>query len=285
MNYRHAYHAGNFSDVFKHVVLCLVVEHLKRKPGPFSVIDTHAGLGRYDLRGEAATKTGEFLEGIGRLVGRDDVPAGLVPYLGTVARQNGGRLPKSLDNLRYYPGSPAIVAHLMRKDDRLHAAELHPEDAKTLARQFAADRRVKIEEIDGYTALNAWLPPRERRGAVLIDPPFERTDEFEAMLAGLKDGHRRFQTGIYVLWYPIKDRPPVERFRRGLAASGIRRVLSAEMAVRAADDAQRLNGAGLAIVNPPWQIDRAIGEIGDWLSAVLAQGRGAGVRVDWLVGE
>ena len=200
MNYRHAYHAGNFSDVFKHALLTLVVEHLKGKASPFAAIDTHAGIGRYDLTSEAATKTGEWRDGIGRLIGRDDVPAALGPYLGAVARQNGGRLPKTIDGLRHYPGSPAIVAHLMRKDDRLRAAELHPEDARALARTFAADRRVTVDRIDGYTALKAWLPPQERRGLALVDPPFERTDEFDAMLRGLVAGHRRFQTGVFMLW-------------------------------------------------------------------------------------
>lgn len=285
MNYRHAYHAGNFSDVFKHAVLALVVEHLKAKATPFAAIDTHAGIGRYDLTSEAATKTGEWLDGIGRLIGRDDVPAALRPYLDAVARQNGGRLPKAVAGLRHYPGSPAIVAHLMRRDDRLRAAELHPEDARTLERAFAADRRVTVERLDGYTALKAWLPPKERRGLVLVDPPFERTDEFDAMLRGLIAGHRRFQTGVFMLWYPIKDPAPVAAFHRGLIASGIRRILIAELKVFAADAPDRLNGSGLAIVNPPWRIDGAITNVTDWLVPILARDPGATANVEWLVCE
>lgn len=285
MNYRHAYHAGNFSDVFKHAVLALVVEHLKAKAAPFAAIDTHAGIGRYDLASEAAIKTGEWRDGIGRLIGRDDVPAALRPYLDAVARQNGGQLPKAVAGLRHYPGSPAIVAHLMRRDDRLRAAELHPEDARALERAFAADRRVTVERLDGYTALKAWLPPQERRGLVLIDPPFERSDEFDAMLRGLIAGHRRFQTGVFMLWYPIKDPAPVAAFHRGLVASGIRRILIAELKVFAADAADRLNGSGLAIVNPPWRIDAAIENVTGWLVSVLGREAGARARVEWLVGE
>jgi 23S rRNA (adenine2030-N6)-methyltransferase len=251
MNYRHACHAGNFADVLKHVVLTLVIEHLKRKPTPFRVIDTHAGSGRYALGSEEAAKTGEWEGGIGRLLGAGAValPAPiatrLAPYLDAVRAENGGQ------SLRTYPGSPLIARRLMRPDDTLVANELHPEEHARLKAAVGRDQRVKVLALDGWLALKAQLPPKERRGIVLVDPPFEEERELERMADGLAEGLRRFATGVYVAWYPIKDPKPVARFHRAVASVAAPGLLRAEVMLRRPVNLERLNGCGLVVANPP----------------------------------
>ena len=199
MNYRHAYHAGNFADVLKHAVLALVIEHAKLKPAPFRVLDTHAGIGRYDLTTAEAAKTGEWRQGIARLIGPDarpipDTQAGLLaPFLDVVRGEN------PLGELRFYPGSPLIARRLLRPDDRLIATELHPEDCAELRRRFARDKQTRIVELDGWLALKAFLPPKERRGVILIDPPYEARDELQRVTDGLAAAVRRFRGGTYLL--------------------------------------------------------------------------------------
>ena len=218
MNYRHAYHAGNFADVLKHVVLALVIDYLKRKDAPFRVIDTHAGIGRYALTSSEAAKTGEWRQGIGRLIGADaeqlpsEVAQAMAPYLDAVRAANAP------GELAVYPGSPLIARHLMRASDLLVANELHPEDAAALRATLGRDRRIKLITLDAWTALKSLLPPKERRGVVLIDPPFEEEGELARMVEGLDQALRRFRTGVYLAWYPIKDRKPIERFHADLAS-------------------------------------------------------------------
>ncbi len=286
MNYRHAYHAGNFADVVKHAVLALLVERLKGKESAFCVLDTHAGIGRYDLRSVPAQKTGEFRGGILRLLEHDGrtLPAALKPYLAAVRALNGGAN-FSATALRWYPGSPRLVRSLMRRQDRLALLELHPEDAAALAALFARDPQVEVRQADGYIGLKALLPPRERRGLVLIDPPFERRDEFDRLARGLRQAHRRWATGQYLVWYPIKDRAPVAAFHGALRQSGIGRVLIAEFLLRPDDDAERLNGCGLVLINPPWKTDEALRVLLPQLATILAAGEGGGTRVEWLVSE
>lgn len=285
MNYRHIYHAGNVADVVKHAVLCLVVEHLKKKETPFFVLDTHAGAGRYDLASVEAQKTGEYRDGIGRLLAAGETPPALAPYLAVVRALNGGQLPAKADGLAVYPGSPRLVRALLRPNDRLIAAELHPADAATLAAEFAGDPQVTVKAMDGYVALTSLLPPKEKRGLVLVDPPFEEKDEFGALVDGLVAGHRRWATGIFALWFPIKDRRPIDDFYERLGASGVRRIVLAELLVRAAVDPDRLNGTGLAIVNPPWRLDATLEELLPFFARALGQGPGATSRVAWLVPE
>lgn len=282
MNYRHAYHAGNFADVVKHTVLALALERLKAKDAPFCVIDTHAGIGRYDLNAPAARKTGEYRNGIARLLERDPamLPGELRPYLAAVKALNGGA-----GGLRWYPGSPRLVRSLMRRQDRLHLLELHPEDAAALTELFARDPQVTVQPADGYVGLKALLPPKERRGLVLIDPPFEVKDEFERLVRALRQGHRRWATGHYVLWYPIKDRAPVAAFHEALKTTGIGRILVVELLLRPDDDATRLNGCGLVLVNPPWPIEDKLREVMPVLTNILADGSGGSSRVEWLVPE
>jgi len=278
VNYRHAYHAGNFADVVKHAALALVLDHLCAKDKPIAVLDTHAGIGRYDLQAIEAEKTGEYRDGILKVIA-DPHPA-LAPYLGVVRAMNPGRA-----SPRLYPGSPELIVRLTRPGDRIHLAELHPEDAATLASAYAGDARVSVVHQDGYVALKALLPPEPRRGLVLIDPPFEVTDEFARLGRGLRHAHRRFATGVYVVWYPIKDRAPVAAFHADVAASGIRKVMAAELLLRPDDDAERLNGCGLVVVNPPWRLDATLADLFAWLLARFGAARSGRADVRMLVPE
>ncbi|WP_353642005.1 23S rRNA (adenine(2030)-N(6))-methyltransferase RlmJ [Mesorhizobium sp. WSM2239] len=282
MNYRHAYHAGNFADVVKHAVLARLVEYLKLKDKAFRVIDTHAGVGLYDLSAEEAQKTGEWRSGIARLLEARLAPeaaALLAPYLDAVraANPDGGLL--------CYPGSPLIVRGLLRKQDRLSAIELHPQDFAVLKTLFADDYQVRVLELDGWLALGAHLPPKEKRGLVLVDPPFEQEGEFARLAEGLRKAHRRWPGGIYALWYPVKDRPAVRRFREALAGSGIPKILDIRFDVRPAADEPRFDGTGMIIVNPPFTLEKELGLILPALHAVLAETKAAGWQVEWLTGE
>jgi 23S rRNA (adenine2030-N6)-methyltransferase len=228
MNYRHAYHAGNFADVFKHAVLCRVLAHLRAKPAAFRVIDTHAGAGLYDLAGPEASRSGEWRQGIARLLDASiapDIRMLLAPYLDAVKALNAG------GRLTIYPGSPALVRAWLRAQDRLVACELEPNTAAVLTRNLRGDRRVRVVAIDGWTALTAYVPPKERRGLVLVDPPFEQPDEFTRLADRLALAHRKWATGLYVLWYPIKDRRACESFGRQLARSSIGKILRAELLI------------------------------------------------------
>jgi 23S rRNA (adenine2030-N6)-methyltransferase len=280
MNYRHAFHAGNFADVVKHATLARVIAHLKEKPAAFRIIDTHAGSGLYDLTGPEASRTGEWRSGIGRLRAATlDPPVRdlLGPYLDAIAAFNPG------GGIGAYPGSPALARHWLRKQDRLVACELEPQAAQALAGHMGRDARVKVVAIDGYTALNAYVPPKERRGLVLVDPPFEQPGEFERLTDGLAGAHRKWPTGIYLLWYPLKDARATERFARGLARLGIPRILRAELAVAGTRAAERLAGTGLIVVNPPWRLEDELNALLPALAAALAANGGA--RIDWLARE
>jgi len=251
MNYRHAYHAGNFADVVKHAVLVRIVEYLKRKEKAFRVIDTHAGVGLYDLSAEEAQKTGEWRDGIGRLMARPlagEAANLLKPLLDAVRAVNEAQI----NSVSVYPGSPLIVRRLLRKQDRLTAIELHPGDFQSLRENFGGDHLVRVIELDGWLALGAHLPPKEHRGLVLVDPPFEKEGEFERMVARLQKAHRRWPAGIYAFWYPIKDRKEVERFRHMLVETAIPDILDVGLTIRAASPEMRLDGSGMIIVNPPY---------------------------------
>ncbi len=282
MNYRHAYHAGNFADVVKHAVLVRLVEYLKQKDKAFRVLDTHAGIGLYDLTSIEAQKTGEWRGGIGLLLDAAVEPkagALLAPYLEAVRALNpdGG--------LSRYPGSPLIVRRLLRRQDRLSAAELHPEDAERLKACFEDDFQVRVMQLDGWLALGAHLPPKERRGLVLVDPPFEVEGEFARMIEGLWKAHRRWPGGIYALWYPIKDRAAVAAFRAGLADSGIPKILDIRFEVRAPSPEPRLDGSGLIVVNPPFTLENELRALLSELKRLLAEDDGAGWSLQWLAGE
>jgi 23S rRNA (adenine2030-N6)-methyltransferase len=278
MNYRHLYHAGNFADVFKHVVLMHALRALQRKEKGLAYFETHAGAGRYDLRTPEAQKTGEAADGIGRLWSHAPLP-GLEDYLAAVQAQNRGA------GLRFYPGSPCIALPLLRPQDRMRLAELEPSECERLQQQFYGDHRVAVECVDGYAALKAWLPPVERRGLILIDPPYEEANEWTRLRTSISEATRRFAQGVYLVWYPLKVGIPIARFKSDLAASGLRRILIAEMNAWPTDSPFRLNGCGMMIINPPWQLDDELRAILPLLAQRLAQTPEANARVEWLVPE
>jgi 23S rRNA (adenine2030-N6)-methyltransferase len=282
MNYRHAFHAGNFADVVKHLILVRILDYLKRKPAAFRVLDTHAGVGLYDLEGDQAERTGEWLEGIARLAQTGLPPAAAElakPYLDVVKAQNPD------GQLRFYPGSPLITRSLLREQDRLFALELHPADAAALHENFAGDFQTRVTHLDGWAALGTHLPPKEKRGLVLIDPPFEEKGEFSRMVAGLVKGHRRWPGGIFAFWYPIKEPSEVESFVADLKATGIPKILRLELAIRAPSTPARLFGTGMIVVNPPYALEEEMKTLLSPLAALLAdEGRG-GFKIEWVAGE
>jgi 23S rRNA (adenine2030-N6)-methyltransferase len=285
MNYRHAFHAGNFADVLKHAVLAYCANYLGRKAAPFAAIDTHAGTGWYDLGGDAARRSPEWRDGIGRLLDVEPpAPAAafLAPYLDAVRALNAG------GPLARYPGSPLILAELARPQDRIVLSELHPEDARTLALRLEGDPRARVLAAqDGYAALVSFAPPKERRGLALVDPPFEERDEMIRMAKAAKAALVRWATGTYIFWRPLKDFPGVDSFDAGLGAWLVgergelsEKLLRADLWVRALSPEGPLAGAGVVVVNPPQGLAEGLAATLPWLAATLAQGEGAGWRLD-----
>ncbi len=269
MNYRHAYHAGNFADVVKHVALVRILLHLRKKDTPFAVIDSHAGRGLYDLGADEARRTGEAANGIEKLRGLKG-PEALERYLALV-EESGTSL---------YPGSPLIAAKMLRPQDRLVAIEKHPEEAAKLKQVLAPFRKARAEEGDGYARLAALLPPPERRGLVLIDPPFEAPDEFEAAAEAVKGAVRRFATGIYLIWYPVKSAAAARAFCGEVLAGGVTSALNIEMAVDAGEG--KLGRAGLLVLNPPFGFAT---DMRDILGVIAPRLPGGKAAVELLAGK
>jgi 23S rRNA (adenine2030-N6)-methyltransferase len=261
MNYRHAFHAGNHADVFKHAALTLVLEHLSAKPQPFAVIDTHAGIGAYDLTSDEAQRSPEYLEGVGRIFPRGLASAPAWSTL--IAKLNP-------EGLKTYPGSPEIVRALLRDQDRLIACELHPEDARVLKARYRDDRRIQVHHRDGYEAALALTPPPERRGLVFIDPPFEKTDETARLVRTLAAGLKRWPGGIFMAWYPIKDRTLSGAL--AAAAADFPKTLRAEFSPFAWEE-NSLPGSGLMICNAPWKLDEKLAALCEELSGLLGSGK------------
>lgn len=278
LSYRHAFHAGIHADVFKHSILTLLVESLLQKDKPFFYLDTHAGPGRYHLDSAMARKNREYATGIGRLWQKDDPPGALRPYLDAVRAVNPGR------QLRWYPGSPRIVRHFLRPHDRMFLHELHPTEARELRAEFAGDRQVRVENLDGYHGIKALLPPAQRRGLVFIDPAYERKDERRRLLAAIEEGYRRWATGLFALWYPIQDRATADDFLLRFGRLHLAKVLLAELTVLP-DQPFRLNGSGMIMINPPWRLDDDLTALLPWLWERLAVEEQGGWRVEWLAGE
>lgn len=282
MNYRHAFHAGNAGDVLKHLVLALVLDYLGRKAAPYCALDTHAGIGIYTLSGAESLRTGEWRGGVGRLW--HDRPKGaageaLAPWYAVLDALNPG------GGLELYPGSPEIILRLSRPQDRAILCELHPEDGRSLARRYRNEARAKVASIDGWNALGLHLPPRERRGLVLIDPPFEEPRELVRMSEALGAAHRRFATGIYLAWYPIKGTDEVRGFTRAVRALGLPKTLRVELTWRRPNHPGRFDGAGLILVNPPYTLAPLLEAALPELAERLATGPGAGHLIETLVAE
>jgi len=285
MNYQHAFHAGNFADVHKHIVLTRVLDYLRQKPAAFRVVDTHAGAGRYDLFGPQAARSGEWRDGIARLfamprsgaAGTDAAQALIAPYLDIVAALNPG------GPLRLYPGSPLIVKALLRRQDRLIACELEPSAAASLEAVLRGDTRAKALAMDGWMALFANIPPKERRGLVVIDPPYEESMDFARLSQTVAQAHRKWANGVYLLWYPIKTRAAPDALARRLRRLAVPKILRCELTITPPRADGALAGSGLIIVNPPFPLQRELQVVLPVLTRLLAP-MGA-YRLDWLSKE
>lgn len=282
MNYDHHFHAGNFADVVKHIIVTRIISYLQKKPTPFRMIDTHAGSGIYDLTDNKSERSPEYLEGIAALLEADlpaDVAQLVQPYLDAVWAHN----PEIKDDkLATYPGSPKLGRDLFRSNDRLTAMELHPEAFAALKHLFAGDVAVKTMNLDGYAALPAQLPPKEKRGLILIDPPFEEAGEFDRMVATLVKAHRHFANGVYALWYPLKDEEGVARFKKQLKSTAIPAILCSEFQLRAPSRPPRLFGTGMILVNPPYVLRNELDLIFKALLPVLSGAKSASYSNFWI---
>ena len=281
LSYRHLFHAGNFADVFKHALLTRLLIALGEKEKPYFYLDTHAGVGRYDLGHEWAWKTREFETGIRKLWDRKDIPEALAPYMDIVRSQN----PKG--RLRYYPGSPLIALKLRRPGDRLLLTELNKTDCAALDALVGHERHVAVRLMDGYEALEAHLPPKERRGLVLHDSSFDRSGEFRRIAKALKKAHALWPTGMYAVWYPLMGPAVMRDFARDVAKTGIRKILRLELLVRDPDPVPgpTMPGCGMFVVNPPWKFDAEARPLLNWLRGALAAEGAGKAHVDWLVPE
>jgi 23S rRNA (adenine2030-N6)-methyltransferase len=279
MNYRHAFHAGNFADVLKHTVLSLVIGYLKQKPAAFRVIDTHAGVGLYDLDGPEASKTGEWRNGIARLQAAaldSSAAALLAPYFSCLTSLN------SAGPLRRYPGSPVIAAQLLRSQDRLVANELHSEDSLALRRHLGRYRNAKVMDLDGWVVLKASLPPKERRAAIIIDPPFEQPGEFARLTSAAQMIQKRFRSGTALLWYPIKDQQQVTAFLEQLSADLSVDALCVELFVAKPEAGERVSATGLVVLTPTFPLHQQLSELLPLFVETMGRTRDARHRLFWL---
>jgi 23S rRNA (adenine2030-N6)-methyltransferase len=272
MNYRHAFHAGNFADVHKHVGLAAALLHLQRKGKPFVVIDTHAGAGCYDLAGPEAGRTNESTEGIERIRALASDSAALTAYLEIVRGMGQGK----------YPGSPLIAAKLLRPRDRLIAVEKHPDEYAALAAVLKPYARARAAEADGFNRLPALLPPPERRGAILIDPPYETSDEFERLARVFAEAFRRFANGVYLLWFPMKLSAQILPLAGELQNAGATKLLLSMIDIGEAKHGDRLSAAGLFVVNPPFGFDAEMRAASAEILPHLSRSAGAHAKVEWL---
>lgn len=278
LSYRHSFHAGNHADVLKHIVQSLILNALQQKETPFVYHDTHSGVGRYDLTHEWSEKTGEYKQGIGRLWQQTDTPVAIDSYLDAVKALNQG------EELRYYPGSPRIARAHLRAQDRMVLSELHPSDYPLLEQEFARDRQVAIYKQDGFARLKASLPPKERRGLVLIDPPYELAKEYRDVVQAIAQSHKRWSTGIYAIWYPVVNRCDIEDMLEGLTNLGIRKILQIELGVAPDTNQRGMTASGMIVINPPWKLESEMQTILPFLKQAIAPATGH-FKVEWVVPE
>lgn len=278
LSYRHSFHAGNHADVVKHIVQSLILNALKQKEKPFVYHDTHSGVGRYDLTHEWAEKTGEYKQGIARVWQQQDIPQEIQSYLDAIRQLNNG------DTLRYYPGSPRVARAHLRTHDRMVLTELHPSDYPLLEQEFHRDRQVSIYKEDGFSRLKASLPPKERRGLVLIDPPYELAHEYRDVVQAIYHSYKRWATGIYAIWYPVVNRCDIEDMIEGLQGLGIRKILQIELGVAPDTNEHGMTASGMIVINPPWKLESQMNEILPFLKAAIAPATGH-YKVEWIVPE
>jgi 23S rRNA (adenine2030-N6)-methyltransferase len=273
MNYRHIYHAGNFADVLKHIVLLLCLEYLQRKDNGLCVIDAHGGAGFYALDSEEAAKTGEWERGIGKLAGRKDAPEELRAYLDAV-------LPDLATHR--YPGSPLLTARRLRPQDRLIASELHGPAFETLEQVLKPHKSARAMHMDAYECVRAHIPPKERRGLVLIDPPFELKDEFQTLARQMREWNKRWATGVFLVWYPIKAHLPVSELKEAVAALGMRRTWAVEALLLPREAPDTLNGCGVILFNAPYTVPERTQALLPYLKEAMGL---YGTPAKWLTGE
>ncbi|TYB14508.1 23S rRNA (adenine(2030)-N(6))-methyltransferase RlmJ [Aggregatibacter actinomycetemcomitans] len=280
LSYRHSFHAGNHADVLKHIVLMLIIESLQQKEKGFYYLDTHSGAGRYRLLSAEAEKTAEYVDGIGRLWAREDLPAEVARYVALIKKLNyGGK------ELRYYAGSPLLAANLLRPQDRALLVELHPSEFPLLRNNFKEFDNVTVKIGDGFQQVKVTLPPKERRGLVLIDPPYELKEDYDLVVKAVEEGYKRFATGIYVIWYPVVLRQQTKRIVKGLEATGIRKILQIELAVRPDSDQRGMTASGMIVVNPPWTLEQQMKSILPYLTTALIPQGTCSWSVNWITPE
>ncbi|ENM3921267.1 23S rRNA (adenine(2030)-N(6))-methyltransferase RlmJ [Vibrio cholerae] len=278
LSYRHSFHAGNHADVLKHIVQSLILNSLQQKEKPFVYHDTHSGVGRYDLTHEWSEKTGEYKQGIARVWQQDNIPAELNSYLDAIRQLNQG------ETLRYYPGSPRVARAHLREQDRMVLTELHPSDYPLLEQEFHRDRQVSIYKEDGFARLKASLPPQERRGLVLIDPPYELAKEYGDVVRAIAHSYKRWATGIYAIWYPVVNRCDIDDMLQGLQGLEIRKILQIELGVAPDTNERGMTASGMIVINPPWTLESQMQTILPFLKQAIAPATGH-YKVEWVVPE
>ena len=279
LSYRHSFHAGNFADVLKHIVLIQILEHLGKKDKPFCCIDTHAGPGDYALNEDYALKNREFENGIAKLWQRDDLPDSVANYVNFIKKFN------NTDELIRYPGSPLIIKQFLRNKDRLFLYELHSTELTLLSAAVGHDRRIKVFHADGLTSTIGLLPPKEHRGMVLIDPSYEIKSDYKLVTDTLIQMHKRFATGTYALWYPVVERRISRQLEKAIKTSGIKNVQLFELGIKTDTDGHGMTASGMIVVNPPWTLAAEMQHILPWLAELLGIEGSGSYRIETLVGE
>ncbi len=282
LSYRHAFHAGNFADVLKHLIQVDILSYLRQKDKPFVYIDTHSGAGLYSFNSEEAGKNAEYETGIARL--KASPVKGCEDYLQVVAQVKPEYDRSSISADSLYPGSPRIAQIMLREQDRAVLFELHPQDHQRLDELTRRDRRITVSKSDGFKGLVAALPPKERRGLVLIDPPYEVKSDYDTVVSTLEKAHRRFATGIYALWYPVVDRARIEQMVRGLKKTGIPRIQLFELGLNADTEGRGMTSSGMIVINPPWTLKNKMDELLPQLAERLGGGQGVW-KSEELAGE
>ncbi|MEO9656245.1 23S rRNA (adenine(2030)-N(6))-methyltransferase RlmJ [Marinomonas sp.] len=279
LSYRHIYHAGNHADILKHLIVSQICRHLVKKEAPFFYLDTHAGIGQYALDSEQAQKNKEFQSGISRLLDEDNLPEPIDEFLDIVREMNPD------GTLQLYPGSPKVVDYYLRKKDKLHLCELHPNDYPVLAALFPNKRKANVVKDNGFSAVKAMLPPPQKRGFTLMDPPYEVKKDYQYVVQALKDGHQRFPQGTYAIWYPVLGRQQADDLIRDVKNTQIRNVLLVELCIRDTEKERGMAGSGMIIVNPPWTLEQESNECLPILKSILAEDNSASHQIRWITPE
>lgn len=279
LSYRHIYHAGNHADILKHIIVSQICQHFTKKEAPFFYLDTHAGIGEYSLESDQAQKNKEFESGIAKLVAQKNLPEPVANFVKLVKSMNPNGA------LRTYPGSPKVVAHYQRLKDKMHLCELHPNDFPILASLFPHKRKANVQKGDGFAAVKATLPPPQKRGFVLMDPPYEVKKDYQTVVDALCDGHKRFSSGTYAIWYPVLSRQQADSLINAVKHTGIRNILLVELLIRNANADKGMNGSGMIIVNPPWTLQVEAEQYLPTLTTLLGEDGEAGFQVRCITPE